>query len=130
MRGPAMTIAFAVIRTMTLAALSSLFVMIAPAAAQDVTPNLDPDGPSLEDVARNIGASGGEFAARDLVALQFYADWCAKCRVLDPKLRDAANYFSDAKVDIIVLDFTKRGQVNMGRPTRQGGKMGRRRRPL
>jgi len=67
----------------------------------------------LGAVAKNLSGEAREVEARDVAALQFYADWCAQCRRLDPNLRAAADAFEDAEVDVVVLDFTEPGPVNI-----------------
>lgn len=51
--------------------------------------------------------------AAELGAIQFYADWCASCKVLDPKAMPILERYAESDgLDVVRLDLTERSDDN------------------
>lgn len=60
-------------------------------------------------VLAGVLAVAASAQARELGALHFYADWCASCKVLDPKAMPILErYAASDGVDLVRLDLTER----------------------
>lgn len=44
-----------------------------------------------------------------LKIINFTADWCPNCKILNPRLAEAVSSFDDGQIEIVDLDMTKAG---------------------
>lgn len=58
--------------------------------------------------ARPSGARAEAARSPRVIALTFYADWCAACKVVEPRLKESLENFSDQPLLTVKLDKTDR----------------------
>ncbi len=50
----------------------------------------------------------------DMYVVVFRADWCAPCRVLEPKLKMAIQRLNDSKIEYVEIDISNPGLSEIG----------------
>lgn len=64
-------------------------------------------------VAKGAIAENANAAPAETYGVLFYADWCASCKVLEPKIKEArASLAKDTPVLFVTLDLTDEGSRN------------------
>jgi|GEM_PF-799033 len=53
-------------------------------------------------------------SAPDLYVVMFRADWCAPCKVVEPKISQALQTLKDPKIEYITIDITNPGLSEIG----------------
>ena len=88
-------------KTLMMAAMFAVFPLAACSKAPDTT--------------SAAGAVSAEMPAMEAKALAvlIYADWCASCKVLDPKLQAAKPMFDGKGINFVTLDYTAKDKADL-----------------
>ncbi len=60
----------------------------------------------ITTVADSASKKKLEFSEPEVVGVLFYADWCGKCKVLDPQLKKATGSFINQPILLTTFDMT------------------------
>lgn len=90
--------------------LVALLALLAGCQASDTNsaeaPDTDAAQTELLDTTDAVDAPASAADAPAVYAVMFYADWCASCKALDPKVEDVWPTFAGQSVERVTLDFT------------------------